>query len=723
MSTKTLVLAALLVATTSAAFTSPIIVRHDRDAESYLALGKRYGEALCHVRNSRGIVNAGGTLIAPRWVATAAHVARSLQPGQALEIGGVGYPIDRVFMQPQWRGAAPEHDIALVRLQRAVEAVEPVPLYTQDDEAGQEIILAGAGMRGTGLTGPVEDDGQIRGATNRIDEAGTTWLRFVFDAPGSPTTTDLEGVSGPGDSGGPAFIVIDGTAYLAGISSGQDDAATDGKPGRYGVSEYYTRVSHYAAWIAHVMQQDGSGLAAQDAPQRASAASGEGKWQFPDSATGRALKALLTTIDKGDEAHTRAFVEKHFEEGFLKGFTMEEHVGFFRELHALLPGLDVEAVQKTGPNSAEFVLVSGQERQKVKGSFELEAAPPHRFIGLGFEPVAQEPDSGDLGSLDDLDQILKRRAEQNTFSGVVLIAQDSKPVFWNAYGLASKRFDVPNQPDTKFNLGSSNKTFTAVAILQLAQQGRLDLDMPIGRYVPGLPDEVGQTVTSRHLLQHRSGWGSYWQHPDYEARWIHLRRVADYMAFIKDIPLDFAPGARQQYSNTGYLVLGAIVEAVSGEDYYDYVRANIYEPAGMPSTDAYAMDDPVKNLAIGYTNHNPFVRGVPDTGFPRNNLFQHSVKGTPAGGGYSTADDLLRFVGALLGHQLLDPAYTRLLLNRFDKDAAGRPAMWWFGGGAEGINAMVRVDLEANQTIIVLSNYDSPTARDLVPEIVAMLEG
>ncbi len=122
------------------------------------------------------------------------------------------------------------------------------------DSCGSRQVV-GAGMRGTGLTGPVEDDGRIRGATNRIDEAAEAWLRFVFDAPDAENATDLEGISGPGDSGGPALLVIDGTASIAGINSGQDDVATGGQPGRYGVSEYYTRVSSYIPWIEQTMRR------------------------------------------------------------------------------------------------------------------------------------------------------------------------------------------------------------------------------------------------------------------------------------------------------------------------------------------------------------------------------------------------------------------------------------------------------------------------------------
>lgn len=404
MNIKPLFLAVVLaVATICAAATAPIIIRHDRSDAAYLDLGRRYAAVLGHVRTARGNVNGTATLIAPRWVATAAHVARSLRPGQALEIGGASYAVDRVFVHPAWDGPAPAHDIALVRLGRAVEGVEPARLYRQDDEAGREVVVVGAGMVGTGLTGPREDDGQVRGATNRIDEAAETWLRFVFDAPDSENTTDLEGISGPGDSGGPAFIVIDGAAYLAGVSSGQDDAATGGKPGRYGVSEYYTRVSHYTAWIDQTMRApDAAGAAAdpdalppaaagqtRTVTRQAGPAQGEGSgaWGLPDSPTGRALKALLNTIAQGDDAAIRAFVETHLDDAFQNNFSMDEHLGFFRQLHEALPDLDLAQVNKTSPTSVNFILVSGQTGHRVKGRFALEAQPPHRFTDLGFEPT------------------------------------------------------------------------------------------------------------------------------------------------------------------------------------------------------------------------------------------------------------------------------------------------------------------------------------------------
>jgi len=223
-------------------------MRHDQPESLYLELGDTY-PSLAHLNlpTQSGVPDGEGTLIAPRWVLTAAHVGVELEPGHRITVAGADYPVDSVIIHPEWDDGP--NDLALVRLATPVNGVAPAHLYRESNEVDHVISIVGYGDFGTGLTGPEDNDHQVRGATNRIDQASDFWLKFAFDPPGSERTTPLEGVSGPGDSGGPAYLYgVDGQV-LVGVSSGQSTRATGGQPGRYTVVEYYVRVSRYVEWI------------------------------------------------------------------------------------------------------------------------------------------------------------------------------------------------------------------------------------------------------------------------------------------------------------------------------------------------------------------------------------------------------------------------------------------------------------------------------------------
>lgn len=308
------------------------------------------------------------------------------------------------------------------------------------------------------------------------------------------------------------------------------------------------------------------------------------------------------------------------------------------------------------------------------------------------------------------------------FSGAVLFAKNGKALFKKATGLASKRYGVPNRVDTKFNLGSMNKMFTGVAICQLVQAGKLSFDDPIIKHIPDYSNkQVAEKVTIHHLLTHTSGLGSYWN-AKYEANWKSIRTVKGFLRTFVDEPLAFEPGERFSYSNSGPIVLGLIIEKITGQSYYDYVREHIYEPSGMYNTDCYEVDRPTPNLAIGYTNVN--YDGSRDDGPKRNNLFLHSVKGGPAGGGYSTVEDLLSFANAIDNHKLLNARYTQTLLEGKENMGRGTMYAYLFGdsnrnghrshghnGGAPGINANLTFYRELGYTFAVMSNYDGGAMR------------
>lgn len=696
MNLKILPAALLLASAAMQAAAHPIVIRHDRNEADYRVLGERYAASLCLVKvpDGSGYVVAEGTLIDPRWVLTAAHVARYVRPGHTLQVAGQTPVVKQVILHPSWHG--PEHDLALIAFEQPVTGAAPLPLYRAGDEVGREIIVVGRGGFGTGETGPTHDDGVLRGALNRIDEAGPGWLSFVFDAPDAPNTTDLEGISGPGDSGGPGILLIDGTPYLAGISSGQDDAAT-GRPGVYGVTEYYTRVSHYAAWIDAVM------AGTEAAASVRTMADCDGGWEFPDTPVGERSLAFFKVVCQGDEAAGRRFVEEHVAPSVLERNPMDRQLQMLEMLHADLGRATMQSLRITSPTVVGYT-VRSEHGGTFQVSIEVEPAAPHRIVGLNIEQggAGPQPEAPDLGSLDDVDAYLQGQAAAETFSGVVLVARNGDVLFENAYGWADHAQGVRNTLDTRFNLGSINKLFTSVAVLQLAERGKLDLDAPIGTYLDGFPPEVAGRVTVRHLLQHRSGWRHYWENPQYLANKDHLQSLDDYLAFIRTIPLDFEPGTQEQYSNVGFEVLGGIIERVSGQTYYDYIRDHVYATAGMTDSDSFHRDAP--GLAMGYVQENA-------RGYEKTNAGWLGPRGSAAGGGYATARDLLRFEQALLAHRLLAPASTALLFNRFETptDTTLRGGVG-FGGGAPGVSAVWEKDFGTGYTIIVLSNFDPPIA-------------
>ena len=283
-------------------------------------------------------------------------------------------------------------------------------------------------------------------------------------------------------------------------------------------------------------------------------------------------------------------------------------------------------------------------------------------------------------------------ANQQQFSGVVLIAKNGMPVLERAYGMADREAGRPNDVETGFNLGSINKFFTGIAIRQLAAAGKLDIDSTLARAWPDYPNHDAARVTIRQLLQHRSGIGGNIFAAPAGKRRSDVRRLADYFPLFVNEPLQFEPGTRQQYSNAGYIVLGMLVERLSGEDYYDYVRRHIYEPAGMTRTGHWAVDSLPPNTAIGYTRG---AQDAPASAPLSRNAELLPGRGSSAGGGYSTAHDLLRLLNAL----------------RAGKIPSGPPpGAVGIAGGAPGLNAAMEGALPGGYDVIVLANLDPPAA-------------
>ncbi|NNF59011.1 MAG: beta-lactamase family protein, partial [Rhodothermaceae bacterium] len=412
--------------------------------------------------------------------------------------------------------------------------------------------------------------------------------------------------------------------------------------------------------------------------------------RLPPNAIGAQANAFFAAVCTSDPAVHRAFVATAISPELKAKVSENQLVAMLERLHNDLGDAEILEVELRSPYQGSFVARHPDGGgPPLRLTLTLDEAEPHSILGFDVAPAGQS-DGRQFGSLDEVKAFLKQAEADEAFSGVVLVARHGEVIFSEAYGWANKAEGERNTLDTRFNIGSLNKLITGVAVLKLAEMGKLDLDAPIGTYLDGFPDEVADRVTVRHLLQHRSGWGHYWEHPEYLARRTELRELDDYLAFIRDIPLEFEPGAQWQYSNVGYEVLGGIIEVVSGQSYYDFVREHVYAPAGMENTDSYWRDAP--NLAVPYTQqHRPgYAEPLPDGLGPR---------GTPAGGGYATAEDLLRFEQALLDHRLLSPAMTRLFMAAYDPD---RQPDTGFGraGGAPGLNSTWESDFASGHTVL-----------------------
>ena len=306
-----------------------------------------------------------------------------------------------------------------------------------------------------------------------------------------------------------------------------------------------------------------------------------------------------------------------------------------------------------------------------------------------------------------IEALVARHAELDLFSGTVIVADHGKVVYAGAHGEANKDHRIPNRLDTSYNIGSIGKALTAVAIIQLVEAGKLRLDDKLATFLPDFPFPEKDTITIQQLLNHSAGLGDYMEHEDYKRKMSSIESIADILPLVYAQKPLFAPGERFGYSNSGMVVLGAIIEKTSGLSYPDYLQQRIFKPAGMTNSHLAQEDDLLANRSIGYTIQ-------PDGGFRTN--VREIMPASADGGLHTTAPDLLRFDQALNGDVLLNADSRQRMFTPvgpapflasgwFTKRVDGHLAVG-HGGGAPGINAEFRRYPDDGITMIVLSNYD-----------------
>lgn len=433
------------------------------------------------------------------------------------------------------------------------------------------------------------------------------------------------------------------------------------------------------------------------------------------------LEALVGALNDGTAPTLRRFVSEAFAPGFQQAFGINTLVGRLAGLHARSQRLSFRGEITASGREARVALHNTLTGEVDSLLVVVEPEAPYHIGGLNPRPGAggvAEPESAprdDAEMAGRLRAFVARLATANAFSGVVLLARDGEPLVFEAHGLADRNYEVPVRRDTKFNIGSMNKTFTASIIGQLVDEGVIRWDDPLSRFLPDFPDSASAArVQIHHLLSHTSGLGSYLNRRFMESSRLRWRTVDDYMALARPDSLRFEPGTRYRYSNTGFLVLGKVIEVVTGKPYEEVVAERIYRRAGMTASNSFDVDLVVPGLAVSYS------RMATDSGLTwRNTLFEHVIRGGPAGGGFSTAPDLLRYAEALRAGKIVSRSTLERMrtprhamgTNQYGYGyviygGPGLPTAFGHGGDFEGVDADLMLFGDSGLVLIVLANEE-----------------
>lgn len=320
-----------------------------------------------------------------------------------------------------------------------------------------------------------------------------------------------------------------------------------------------------------------------------------------------------------------------------------------------------------------------------------------------------------------MDQVVESYVTAKTFMGSVLVARGDQILLSKGYGSANLEWNIPNSPSTKFRLGSITKQFTAASILLLEERGKLKVDDPVKKYMPDAP-AAWDKITIYHVLTHTSGIPSFTDFPDYRQTEAVPTTPDKLVARFRDQPLEFAPGEKWSYSNSGYVLLGYLIEKLSGETYETFVKENLFTPLKMMDSGYDSNSDIIPHRAAGYE---PGAKG------PVNAGFIHMSIPFSAGALYSTTEDLWRWEQGLFGGKLLSPASLQKMITSFKSDYAFGLSVHTVeghkvidhGGGIEGFNTHLAYYPEDRLTVVVLGNLNGMAPSDIAGKLGALAYG
>jgi CubicO group peptidase (beta-lactamase class C family) len=320
-----------------------------------------------------------------------------------------------------------------------------------------------------------------------------------------------------------------------------------------------------------------------------------------------------------------------------------------------------------------------------------------------------------------MEEVIQSYAMSKQFMGSALVSQDGKVLLSKGYGFANLEWDVLNSPTTKFRLGSITKQFTAASILLLEERGKLKVEDPVKKHIADAPAPWDK-ITIFHLLTHTSGIPSFTGFPDYASTEAIPATPESLVARFRDKPLEFQPGEKWNYSNSGYVLLGYLIEKISGQSYSEFVQQNIFTPLGMKDSGYDSNSTIIAHRAAGY---------APGANGPVNAGFIHMTIPFSAGSLYSTTEDLLRWEQGLFGGKLLSPASLAKMTTPFKQDYAFGLAVSAnhghkvieHGGGIEGFNTHLAYYPEDKLVVAVLGNLNGRFPGEIAGKLADIAHG
>lgn len=449
----------------------------------------------------------------------------------------------------------------------------------------------------------------------------------------------------------------------------------------------------------------------------------------------RAINANTT------EAQTKA-VPEVFAQSFIQSTSEARLAGLFGKLRQQFGELEYHHAELLETKFGERISRILHIYAKAKGAkmwqdiqCRIEDNPPHKIKELAFIAEVAEPIALPNGAITDrntlnwLNSYIDKLMADNDLSGSILIAHGDKPIYERSFGFADAKRASKVTPDTRFGMASGSKMFTALAVAQLVEKGKLSYSDPLSKYFPDFPNQAfAKKATVHNLLSHTSGVKEYWTE-EFDKNRHSISDTKQMLPWVYKVGTAFEPGSEFRYSNSNFVLAGLIVEKASGLDYYEYVRKHITGPLGMTQTDFYSRDGSAANLA------EPLTRGANGWEFRESGV--RGGRGTSAGGCYSTPRELLKFARELVGGKLVAKDTLALLtttktrgLNAmmdygygFEINNEGNVLSFGHGGIAGGANFAFRYFPVEDLTFIAFNNQNNGAYDDLRKNIVKLITG